>query len=674
MQNGDLFLEQGHLSMSGRRLQKFGGQTYHVDEGFFTTCLCESGAPSWKISAETMDLNREGLGIIRNGYVYILDVPVFYLPYGFFPVNTDRQTGFLIPKIGNSSKEGFRFQQPFFWALSKSTDATIALDVETRARVGLLGEFRTMFKRDSEFQLNASYFNESLRKNEQDTIVDRTIANQNIPVDRWNIFGTHRYTTPSDWLTYSDIAAYSDDLFARELIERFDLPGTKESDIRRSRFSESRFGVFRSWNDAFVKGEWKFYQDFIQFDDTTAQRTPEIAFWGRRFLTDFPLEFRWAATGVNYFRRKECAAGVPVGQCGDGLRFDFRPELVLPLRMQSLFGSLGVAPRETAYHLYSPVKSSDHNVSRETVEVRGNIGTSFSRIFATNSFGMSGVKHVIEPELSYLFVPGTDQSRIPIMDGIDRVNRRNVLTFAVSNRVWGKFANLLAGSGADKDVELLNPAIADVRQLVSLRTALSYDIDQERRGGDSLSDLDINLQLMPLTYLSIGLDGGFNPGPWNVSQARATFNISDPRPLTRQTLDPDFNRPNSLSLSYQYLGRGPNAFLADNANFDVNTLPVCPPTPPATDDRCAEFKKSVVGNLGANLLYHALDNALLSLSGTYNVRDTRFIGFRAATKVLSSCECWAVTLGVSHSINPQKTSFDVNFNLLGLGAQRNTLK
>src|SRR5687767_6097796 len=46
--NGDLFLEDGHISMTGRRFQKFGGQTYHVDDGFFTTCLCESGAPSWK--------------------------------------------------------------------------------------------------------------------------------------------------------------------------------------------------------------------------------------------------------------------------------------------------------------------------------------------------------------------------------------------------------------------------------------------------------------------------------------------------------------------------------------------------------------------------------------------------------------------------------------------------
>src|SRR6266545_3052289 len=214
--NGDLFLEDGHISLTGRRFEKFGGQTFHVDDGFFTTCLCESGAPSWKVSADQMDLELNGVGTIRNGYFYIMDVPVFYLPYGYFPLRTERQTGFLFPQFGQSTKEGFRFLQPFFWAISKSTDATVKFDIETRARFGFLGEFRTLFDRNSDFRIDASYFNESLRQNEQDAVVDRTIADQTIPKNRWSVVGSHRYATASDWLTYSDFAAYRDDLFTRE--------------------------------------------------------------------------------------------------------------------------------------------------------------------------------------------------------------------------------------------------------------------------------------------------------------------------------------------------------------------------------------------------------------------------------------------------------------------------
>jgi LPS-assembly protein len=666
IQKADLFIEQGHISISGRRFQKFGGQTYHIDDGFFTTCLCESGPPSWKFSAEQIDLTLAGSGSLSKGWFYVLDYPVFYLPYAVFPLRTERQTGFLFPKFGQSSREGFRFQQPFFWAISKSSDATVSFDAESRARLGVLGEFRKLFSQDSDLQLHSSYFNEKLRRNEQDDIVDRTIADQRIPTNRWSVAGTHRYPIGSNWLTYSDVSAYSDDLFARELSERFDLSAAQESNIRVSRFARSRFGVFRSWGDSYLQGDWRFYQDFIQEDKTTLQRTPQLAFWGRRFGQNSPLELRWTAQAVNYLRREG----------GDGLRLDLRPEVIAPFRFASyLFGSLSVAPRETVYHLYSPVKSSDRNVSRELVEIRGNIGTSLSRVFAWNTANLSAVKHVIEPELSYLFVPRTDQSRIPIMDGIDRVNRRNVVTLAVTNRVWGKFPSPLTETGEDRDVELLNPVdTSNVRGLGSLKLALSYDVDKERKGGDSLSDVDMNLRVTPTSYLTLGFDGGVNPGPWQMTQLRLTFAISDPRPIARRVLDPDFSQPNSLSMGYHFLRRGPNAFLAEDANIDLDAPANCALHP--LDPRCpgTGFDKNVVGNLVGTLRYRATDNLLFQFSSNYDVRDTRFIGFRAATKVLSSCECWAMTFTFKQAVNPSKSSFNFDFNLLGLGSQRSTLR
>lgn len=665
IQNGDLFLEDGHVSMSGRRFQKFGGQTYHVDEGFFTTCLCESGAPSWKFYAEQMDLSLEGVGTVKNGYFYVFDVPVLYVPYGFFPLRAERQTGFLFPQVGQSSKDGFRYLQPFYWAMSKSMDTTVKFDLETRSRYGFLGELRTKIDQDSDFRIDSSYFNEGWRKNAQSDIVDRTIADQHIPRDRWNFIGTHRYTTNFDWLTFSDAAAFSDDLFTRELVDRFDLPGTQESDLRRSRFGASRFGVFKNWGDTFLKGEYNFYQDFIQPDSITLQRTPQVAFWGRRFLPNFPLEFRWRTEGVNYLRREG----------GDGLRFDLRPEAVLPFRFASkLFGALSVAPRETLYHVYSPVKSGDHNLSRELVEVRGNVGTAVSRVFNFNALGLSRIKHVVEPELSYLFVPRIDQSRIPIMDEIDRIRNRNVLTVALMNRFWGKMISGLAPPPEESNVELLTPGvIGDIRQMASLRLALSYDIDKERKGGDSLSDIDVNVRLTPLSYIDIGFDGGIDPGAWNITQARLTLNLTDPRPIFRRTLDADFNRPNAVSVGYQFLRRGPNSFLADDANINLDAPENCALHP--LDPRCpgTGFNKDTVGNLGGNLLYHLTDNLLLNLSSTYDVRDTRFIGFRASTKFLSFCECWTATLGVKHDINPAKTSFSFDFSLLGLGNSRSSL-
>jgi LPS-assembly protein len=675
IQDGDLFLEEGHISLGGRRFQKLGGQTYHVDDGFFTTCLCESGAPSWKVSADQMDLSLEGLGTVKNGYFYIFDVPVLYIPYGVFPLRTERQTGFLFPKLGQSTKDGFRFMQPFFWAISKSTDSTVKVDIESRTRFGFLGEFRTMFDRDSDFKIESSYFNEIWRKNADASVVDKTIASPTIPQDRWSLIGTHRYATGADWLTFSDFAVYRDDLFTRELVDRFDLPGSQELNIQRSRFGESRFGVFRNWGDTFLKGQWNFYQDFIQPDSTTLQRTPQVGFWGRRFLGDFPLEFRWRTEGVNYWRPGGVNHANP--QTGDGLRFDLRPEAVLPFRLASnFFGSLSVAPRETLYHLYTPpVQSSDRNVSRELVELRGNVNTALSRVFAFDALGLSHVKHVIEPEISYLFVPGVNQSKIPIMDEIDRINRRNVLTFAVTNRFWGKLVSGLTPPSADSNVEMLSSGvIGDVRQMASLRTALSFDINKARKGGDSLSDIDFNFRLSPTPYIDIGLDGGINPGRWDITQTRVGLAITDPRPMLRRTLDADFNRPNSFTMGFQFLRRGPNSFLADDANIDLDAPANCVAHP--LDPRCpgTGFDKNTVGNLSNSLLYHLTDNLLFNFSSTYDALDNRFIGFRAITKVLSFCECWTATFSVKHDVNPAKTSFSFDFGLLGLGNSNSSAK
>ncbi len=173
--------------------------------------------------------------------------------------------------------------------------------------------------------------------------------------------------------------------------------------------------------------------------------------------------------------------------------------------------------------------------------MRANIGTPIDRIFNWGGSSLKKIKHVIEPELNYFFIPHTRQRDIPILEGIDRINRRNFLTFSLTNRHWVKFGQQSAPWPADEDVELLNaPPPSDVRELARLKLALSYDLDKERNGGDRLSDLDLNLRLTPTNYFRMAFDGGLNPGPWQFTHATVSFGLLDPRPLTRSVLDPQF--------------------------------------------------------------------------------------------------------------------------------------
>ena len=710
IENGELFLERGHLTMNGSRMQKLEGQSYHLDEGVFTTCLCESGAPEWKIAADQMDITRQGSGVIRGGTFYIKDVPVFYFPYAVFPVNTDRQTGFLFPEFGSSSRTGFRYMQPYYWAIDKSSDATLTFDIESRARVGFMTEYRKMFSKDSQIQLEGSYFNEVFRDRgtANDLIGDKTIADchnvanskpappafvprcEVIPVQRWSVVGSQRQVS-SEWTTYTDVALFSDDFFVRELTQNMHLDFDRERDIKTLRYTDSRAGFIRGWDNATLQGEFDFYQDFVQPDSRTLQRTPQILFTGLQQLWNTPLELRWRAAGVNYLSQASA----------DGLRLDLRPELVLPFNLGNyLHGSFNVAPRETLYHLYDtsqttplvdcgsvkPIdptlctldkrkRSFARNNSRELVEVNGTIGSSFGRVYSWDGTDLQKIKHVVEPEIGYVFVSHSKQSDIPIMDGVDRVNARNLVTFGITNRFWGKFSSLVPAPNENRDVEnTQTPIEGDTRELARFKVGMNYGVGPDRPAGGRLSDIGFEMKLFPTDYMAFGGGTGVDPGSRHISEATALFSIFDPRPITRKVLDPDFMRPNSLDLSFRFIDKTANSVLADNAN-PVLVNPAAPQLCSTVrtdfgdtfDPRCQ--RRDVFGLVGIQSLIHLTDHLLFLYDSVYNVRRGGFSTNRGAVKILSQCECWSLMFALNHTTNPNQTNFRFNFALLGLSSQ-----
>lgn len=705
IENGDLFLDRGHLTMSGSRIQKLEGQSYHMDEGVFTTCLCDSGPPTWKISADQLDVTREGSGKIRGGTFYVKDIPILYFPFAVFPVNTDRETGFLFPEFGNSSRSGFRYMQPFYWAIDKSSDATFTFDIESRARVGLMAEYRKMFSKDFKAEIDLSYFNEVFRNNADNAIGDRTIAGCHnvfnkkppptigtecdvIPVQRWSVIGNHRQVG-SDWTTYTDVAVFSDDFFVRELTRNMNLDFDRERDIRTMRYSPSRAGFLRGWDNMTLQGEFDYYQDFVQPDSRTLHRTPQVQFTGFQPLWNTPLELHWRAAGVNYISPNSA----------DGLRLDLRPELVFPFNLSNyLRGSFSVAPRETLYHLYDNStttkfatclaadaascfstkrkQSFARNNSRELVEVNGSLGSSFSRVFAWNGGDLQKLKHVIEPEVGYVFVSHSGQSDIPIMDGVDRVNPRNLVTFSLTNRLWGKYSSFRPVVTGTPDVEMTQtPIEGDTRELARFKIGMNYAVGVDTQPGGRLSDIGLDLKLYPTDYLVFGGGTGIDPSSGHISEALALFSLTDPRPITRRVLDQDFMRPNSIDVTWRFIDKTTNSPLADNANpvfVDPKTsVRVCDSVKTVFgntfDPRCQ--RTDVFGILGVRSLIHVTDHLLFLYDANYNVRRGGFTTNRGAVKILSSCECWSFTFALNHSTNPNETNFRFNFDLLGLSSQ-----
>ena len=230
------------------------------------------------------------------------------------------------------------------------------------------------------------------------------------------------------------------------------------------------------------------------------------------------------------------------------------------------------------------------------------------------------------------------------------------------------------------------PGPGETRELARLKLAANYSVENTSKLGGRLSDLDMNLRIMPKDYMAFGGGMGIDPNSGRVNQAVALFSIFDPRPMTRRVLDQDFMRPNSLDVSYRFIRRGQLGFFAEDANINVNRLfspafnsaddaycdqhPLDPnSSPDAKAAGCKGFHGNVMGLIGIRSLYHLTDHLLLLYDATYNAQRSGFTTNRAGIKLLSQCECWSITLSVNRSTNPNETNFKFQFDLLGLSSQ-----
>jgi LPS-assembly protein len=476
--HADSTLPGGGYTLQAGRLQKRGGPRYSVADGVFTTCECGGlDRPSWSIAGGRTDVTLEGIGVARDVTFRVKDVPVLWAPILAFPVNTQRASGFLMPRVGYSNRRGFQYEQPFFWAISKSTDATVGLDVETEARLGVTGEYRYALSRQTRGVFAGAYFNEAIRGRTRGT-VEAAGTPADIPENRFAIAGHHRSPFVGKSRFYLDMFAVSDDLFLRE-INTFAFAGRDDVAVRSTRFTTSRAGVYQGWTEGLVRAETAYYQDLIDPQELALQRLPRIEAEHAVPLLGDRVVARLAGEAVNYHREDGYA----------GLRGDLAPELFVPWRIgRALNGSVTGRLRETAYHLTDreqvafvvpdpgvfvvpthraapELSRLDADRTRELAEVHARTGTELARVFDFPHLGMERLRHTVEPQVRWLYVPQVGRpldelhlaactgapgerpgvtcsatlfSEGYLFDERDAINRRNFVSWGLTTRLVGR--------------------------------------------------------------------------------------------------------------------------------------------------------------------------------------------------------------------------------------------
>jgi LPS-assembly protein len=406
---------EGGLHLKGATLAKVGPRTFSLTDGVVTSC--EGDDPAWKFKVTSGSVTLEEFTRLRNVTFLMGGVPLLWTPYLIWPALRDRASGFLIPGLGYNSTRGGYLGMSYYWAISRSADATFSGDFYTKEYYGLGAEVRARPSEGTRFA--GMYY----------IIKDPTVDRW-----RWQTIGAlvsddlgPKLRGVVTWLELSDPNFFQD--FNRN----FNLSSTRS--LKSEGFvtwSPDPFALnFRvSREEALGYGSGSVVSERLPVLEASLRPTP---FFGQAVFVE--------ASAQGGVLRMDRGAGLPSGTYD---RFDLFPKVNVPLSLfpwLSLEGTAGV--RLTTYgKSLSPDGTSleDIRYNREALSTTASLtGPAFSRLFEGTLGPFTKFKHVIEPRVTWGTLTGRDDfASTPLFDEIDSLVPTNVIRYSLLQHLLAK--------------------------------------------------------------------------------------------------------------------------------------------------------------------------------------------------------------------------------------------
>ncbi|MBC2712381.1 MAG: LPS-assembly protein LptD [Desulfosarcina sp.] len=519
---GTVFLKENHFYIHGERIEKTGKDTYRAEKGSITSC--DGDRPDWIITGRTLKVTIEGYGSATHAVLRARGVPVLYTPYILFPAKTKRQTGLLFPEAGYSDRKGFAWDQPLFWAISDSTDATLYTHYmqERGAKIGL--EYR--------YALTDASFGAIMADGLQDRKIDDGTPDNTIKWgyadDAYDRPNTDRYwlrskldqelpwgalarldldiVSDQDYLTefkdgrsgFNETRDYFLEAFGRDLDTYDESTRTNRLNINRT-WSKFTLNGDLLWNDNVTNRRW-------EASDDTLQKLPVIEFNGAKQQAIDTGVYWDLDSEYTYFYRED-------GQRGH--RTDLYPRVYLPLKWKnylSLEPSTGW--RQTAWVMDRWEDDTlDHSTYRQIYDARLDLSTEFSKVMGSPVAAVDRIRHSVKPQVIYEYIPDQDQSDLPFFTDLDRIDEKNRVTYSLTNTFTARTAKNARSSTTTGDGAFFTeeerlpdrmladppaPAPFDYNRFCRFYLEQSYDIAAAREDlpepfSDIYGELDFNL-------------------------------------------------------------------------------------------------------------------------------------------------------------------------------------
>lgn len=149
--------EEGEGYIHGEHIKKLEDNTTFIKRGKYTTC--ELDHPHFEISFTKAKVIPDKKIIMGPAYVSFADVPTpLALPFGYFPLEKGRHSGFIMPTFGETQSLGFYLQNiGYYFGISDNFDLLLAGDIYTRGSWAIKAESNYVFRYKCAGKLRVEY-------------------------------------------------------------------------------------------------------------------------------------------------------------------------------------------------------------------------------------------------------------------------------------------------------------------------------------------------------------------------------------------------------------------------------------------------------------------------------------------------------------------------------------
>ncbi len=409
------------LAFRGRRVEKLGRGRYVVHDGQVTSCAMPN--PKWTFNATRVVVDVDDRARIYNASFRVKKVPVFYFPFAAHPVGRlKRQSGFLTPTFGTSSRKGMILGESFYWAVNRSLDLTLGAEYWSSRGWAQHGELRARPSETS--NLRFRYFG-VLDRGRSPTGEEQGGQDAQLAFE----------ARPFGFRGVANLNYLSSFVFRLAFTEAFTQ--AVNSEVKSAAFLSNTVEGF-SFNT--YAARYQNFQSTARGDLVTILHAPGFSAGSvERRLGKTPVYWAFDAA-VEAVSRKE-PAFVTNDLVG---RFDFHPRASLPLHFGGWTVRPEVALRDTYYTqrrlpVGGPGVPDNQDVNRRAIEASLEVRPpALARIFRRPVLGHS-LKHVIEPRFTYRFAEGVENfASIIRFDSRDLLSDTSELEYALVHRLYAK--------------------------------------------------------------------------------------------------------------------------------------------------------------------------------------------------------------------------------------------